>query len=899
MNPASKMSLSIKLLKDDPLLFAFANMRRRGYSLIIKMTFTLLLMLTSISLFAQTYSEPFWNQQLTRDARIRDLLSRLTVDEKITLLYETSPGIPRLGVPKYFMGNESLHGVVRPGKFTVFPQAIGLAATWNTDLMYRITTAISDEARGRWNELAQGKLQKEHYSDLLVFWSPDINLARDPRWGRTQETYGEDPFLSARLAVSFVKGLQGNDPKYLKVVATPKHYTANNEEHNRFECNAKFSEKSLREYYLVPFEYAVKEGKAQSIMSAYNSINGIPCTASKKLLTDILRNEWGFNGFVVSDCGAPGFLVTDHKYLKSFNESAIACMNAGLDLECSGFCGPDCFVYKNSLKPGFDKGLIKQSQIDTAAYRVLRARFKMGVFDRDLSTNPYNSIPPSVVGCKKHQELACEAARQSIVLLKNRNNLLPLDPSKVKSVALFGPNAANCVFGGYSADFSANEPVSVLQALKNKFGDKVQINYVPWDDKNDIELPLISKEYFHPENSSSKGLLAEYFSNKELKGTPKTRIDECVNFNPKQQAPDPLTPFGEKSMRWTGILTPKVSGKYTLAVNSDDGVRLYLDDKLLIDKWLVRYNTRDTINIDLTGGRAYKFKLEYYDNTGEAIAQLRWKIPGTRLDDFYKEEKEIAAKSDYVIAVLGLNTSIENEGQDKKDLNLPKSQEEMIRMLYKANPNTIVVLESGSPMAVTWINDHIPAVLNAWYAGEQGGNAITDVLFGIYNPAGRLPITYYRSTDDLLPFDDYEIMKGRTYMYSTKTPLYPFGFGLSYSSFEYSGLKLSKPLITNPGSLTVSVNVKNTGNYDGDEVVQLYIKNNASKPGLPIRALRGFKRVTLKKGESKVIQIPLKSEDLRYFDEVKNCFVVDAGTYEVQIGASSEDIRLKTLLTVK
>ena len=872
------------------------NYRR---AIILQVVFSLLLTLYGVDGFAQTYSEPFWNQQLTRDTRIRDLLSRLTIEEKISLLHETSPGVPRLGVPKYFMGNESLHGVVRPGKFTVFPQAIGLAATWNTDLMFKITTAISDEARGRWNDLAQGKLQKEHYSDLLVFWSPDINLARDPRWGRTQETYGEDPFLSARLAVAFVKGLQGNDPKYLKVVATPKHYVANNEEHNRFECNAKFSEKSLREYYLVPFEYAVKEGKAQSIMSAYNAINGIPCTASKKLLTDILRKEWGFNGFVVSDCGAPGFLVTDHKYLKSFDQSAVACLNAGLDLECSGFCGPDCFVYKNSLKPNFDKGLVTQSQIDTAAYRVLRARFKMGVFDRDLSTNPYNKIPGSVVGCKKHLELTREAARQSIVLLKNKNSMLPLDQSKIKSIALFGPNSANCVFGGYSADLSANEPVSVLQALKNKLGDQVKINYVAWDDKNDIELPIISKEYLHPENSNVKGLKAEYFNNKDLKGTPKIRIDESVNFNPKQQAPDPLTPFGEKSMRWTGVLTPKVSGKYTLAVNSDDGVRLYLDDKLLIDKWLVRYDTWDTINIDLNGGQSYKIKLEYFDNTGEAIAQLRWKIPGTKLEDFYQEEKTIAANSDYVIAVLGLNTSIENEGQDKKDLNLPKSQEEMIRMLYKANPNTIVVLESGSPMAVTWINDNVPAVLNAWYAGEQGGNAITDVLLGNYNPAGRLPITYYKSTDDLLPFDDYEIMKGRTYMYSTKTPLYPFGYGLSYSSFEYSGLKLSKPLITNSGSLTVSVNVKNTGKYDGDEVVQLYIRNIASKQGQPIRALRGFKRVNLKKGESKTVQIPLKSEDLRYFDEAKNSFVVDAGTYEIQIGASSEDIRLKTQLNVK
>ncbi len=867
-----------------------------------QIVFLLLLILFNINTFAQTYNEPFWNQQLPLNTRIKDLLSRITVEEKISLLYETFPGISRLGVPKYFMGNEALHGVVRPGKFTVFPQAIGLAATWNTDLMYQITTAISDEARGRWNELNQGSLQKENYSDLLVFWSPDINLARDPRWGRTQETYGEDPFLSARLAVAFVKGLQGNDPKYLKVVATPKHFTANNEEHNRFECDAKFSEKSLREYYLVPFEYAVKEGKAHSIMSAYNAINGIPCTASKKLLTDILRNEWGFNGFVVSDCGAPGLLVTEHKYVDSIEFSAVACMNAGLDLECTGWCGNDCFIYKNNLKKVLDKGWINRSQIDSAAYRVLRARFKMGVFDRDLSTNPYNEIPPSVVGCKKHQQLALEAARQSIVLLKNNKNILPLDQSKIKSVAVFGPNAANCVFGGYSAKESANEPVSVLEGLKIKLGESVRINYQPWSgiEKEDIEYPIIPTEYFHPENNGINGLSAEYFANKDLKGTPITRFDKCIDFNPEQQAPDPIIASGEKSIRWTGIFTPKISGEYMIAVNSDDGVRLFIDDKLLINKWIIRHNTRDRIFLDLKAGKEYKIKLEYYDNGGASVAQLRWKVPAVAEPDIYKKEKEIASKSDYVIAVLGLNTIIENEGQDKKDLDLPRNQEQFIQEIYKANPKTIVVLESGSPLAIKWINDNIPAVVNAWYAGEQGGKAVADVLFGDYNPAGRLPITYYKSTSDLLPFDDYEIMKGRTYMYSDKTPLYPFGYGLSYTKFEYSGLKLSKPALNYASdTVSVSVNVKNTGTYDGDEVIQLYVRDKTSQLPQPIKALKGFLRVSLKKGETRTFQIPLKSEDLRYFDEKKNRFVVDTGTYEIQIGASCEDIREKTELNIK
>jgi len=849
--------------------------------------------------FSQTYTEPFWNQQLETDARIIDLLSRLTVDEKISLLLETSPGVPRLGVPKYYMGNESLHGVVRPGKFTVFPQAIGLAATWNPALLYAITTAISDEARGKWNGYQQGKLQTEPNSDLLVFWSPDINLARDPRWGRTQETFGEDPFLSARLAVAYVKGLQGNDPKYLKVVATPKHYTANNEEHNRFECNAVFSEKSLREYYLVPFEYAVKEGKAESIMSAYNAINGVPCTISKKLLTDILRTEWGFNGFVVSDCGAPGFLVTNHKYFQTLDSSAVACMNAGLDLECGGYCNDNCFVYKNYLKQVYDKGLVTQSQIDTAAYRVLRARFKMGVFDRDLSTNPYNQISPSVVGCEKHKQLALEAARQSIVLLKNERNILPINTSKIKSVAVFGPNSANCVFGGYSAKESANKPVSVLQGLKTKLGANITINYEPWIELEDAEYAIITKDYLRTEDGKNKGLTAEYFANSELQGTPKTRIDDCINFNPTQQAPDPIMSVGAKSMRWTGILTPKISGKYKIAINTDDGVRLYIDNKLMVDSWINRANTRDVIEINLEADKAYKIKVEYFDNGGGAIAQLRWKTPNVEATSLYAKEKALAAKSDFVVVVLGLNTQIEDEGTDKKDLNLPPNQEMFIKEMFKANPNTVVVLESGSPLAINWISENIPAIVNAWYAGEQGGNAIADVLFGDYNPAGRLPLTYNKSTDDLLPFDDYEIMKGRTYMYATKTPLYPFGYGLSYTQFEYAALKLDKPVITSNNQQIVSFTIKNTGNYDGDEVVQVYIKNKTSQQLQPIKALRGFERISLKKGESKAVQIILKPEDFRYFDETKNCFIVESGTYEIQVGASSEDIRLRAEFEIK
>ncbi|MDD4192671.1 MAG: glycoside hydrolase family 3 C-terminal domain-containing protein, partial [Mangrovibacterium sp.] len=710
---------------------------------------------------------------------------------------------------------------------------------------------------------------------------------------RTQETYGEDPFLASRLGVAFVKGLQGNDPDYLKVVATPKHYTANNEEHNRFECNALFSERSLREYYLVPFEYAVKEGKAVSIMSAYNAINGMPCTISKKLLTDILRNEWGFNGYAVSDCGGPSLIVDRHHYFQTYDSAAVACIQAGLDLECG------TFVYRDYLKVALDKGWIKESQIDTAVSRVLKARFRMGAFDRDLSANPYNRISPSVVGCEKHQQLALEAARQSLVLLKNKDRILPLDRSKLKKIAVFGPNAANCVFGDYSAKESANEPVSVIQGLESKLAGKAEIIHYPWTNKYDQEFVIIPKEYLRTEDGGKTGLSAEYYRNIDLQGEPLRRVDEGVNFNPAQQAPDPDVPSGKRSIRWKGLIVPKVTGKYTLVINSDDGVRLFLDDKVLVDEWKSRSNTTDYVEIGLEAGKSYRLRLDYFDEGGNAIAQLRWKTPDTQMKDVFKAEKEIAANADIVIAVLGLNTSIEAEGTDKKQIELPEDQQRFMEEIHAANPRTIVVLETGSPLAIPWIEEHIPAVLCAWYAGEQGGNAIADVLFGDYNPAGRLPLTFYKSTGDLLPFDDYEIMKGRTYMYAAKKPLYPFGFGLSYTRFEYSGLKESEAVMGVNDQAEVSVSVKNTGNYDGDEVVQAYVKNLTSTVPQPIRALKGFERISLKKGEAKLVTIPLKSEAFRYFDEAEDRFVVEPGTYEIQIGTSSEDIRLRTRIEVK
>lgn len=454
--------------------------------------------------------DTYENPEATIENRVNDLLSQMTIAEKILMLSETAPAIDRLGIKKYYHGNEALHGVVRPGKFTVFPQSIGLAATWNPELIYEASGAISDEARARWNELGQGEKQTVKFSDLLVFWSPTVNMARDPRWGRTPETYGEDPYLTSRIGVSFVKGLQGDDPRYLKVVSTPKHFAGNNEEHNRFECKAVISERALRSYYLPAFKALITEGKAESIMTAYNAINGIPCTANKWLLSDILRKEWGFNGYIVSDCGAPGFLYTPHNYATTREDAAAMAMKAGLDLECSGSCN-ECFIFHDYLPKAYEMGKVMESEINTSVFRVLRARFKLGLFD-DPSLNPYTSISPEVIGSRGHQHLALETARQSIVLLKNSNNILPLNLRKIKSIAVFGINAATCEFGDYSG-IPLNDPVSPLQGIINKVGKNIKINTLPWKGKM-AQHEIIPSAFYEYETDGirKKGLKSGHFS---------------------------------------------------------------------------------------------------------------------------------------------------------------------------------------------------------------------------------------------------------------------------------------------------------------------------------------------------------------------------------------------------
>ena len=827
-----------------------------------------------------TYAQELYkNENAPVHERVADLLSRLTVEEKISLLRATSPGIPRLGIDKYYHGNEALHGVVRPGRFTVFPQAIGLAATWNPVLQQKVATVISDEARARWNELDQGRNQKEQFSDVLTFWSPTVNMARDPRWGRTPETYGEDPFLSGVMGTAFVKGLQGEDPRYLKIVSTPKHFVANNEEHNRFICNPQISEKQLREYYFPAFEMCVKKGKAASIMTAYNALNDVPCTLNAWLLQKVLRQDWGFRGYVVSDCGGPSLLVNAHKYVKTKETAATLSIKAGLDLEC----GDD--VYDEYLLNAYKQYMVSDADIDSAACHVLAARMKLGMFD-SKERNPYARISPSVIGSKDHQQVALDAARECIVLLKNQKNMLPLNVDKLKSIAVVGINAGTCEFGDYSGA-PVIEPVSVLQGIKNRVGEKVKVVYAPWKSAAD-GLELIQGENF-PE-----GLTAEYFNNTRLEGIPKVRKEGWINFEPANQAPDPFLPKSPLSIRWTGKLKPTISGRYTFSFTSDDGCRLRINDQLLIDAWNGHSVAIDSVSIELEAGKEYQLQAEYY-NRDYAIAKLQWKVPqagkATRLD-LYGEAGKAVSECETVVAVMGINKSIEREGQDRYDIQLPADQREFLQEIYKVNPNIIVVLVAGSSLAVNWMDEHIPAIVNAWYPGEQGGTAVADVLFGDYNPAGRLPLTYYKSLDELPPFDDYDITKGRTYKYFKGDVLYPFGYGLSYSSFKYSDLKVKD----STDKVTVSFRLKNTGRRKGDEVAQVYVRIPETGGIVPIKELKGFRRVPLEPGESRAIDIELDKEQLRYWDTTKEQFILPAGTFDVMVGASSKDIRLQTII---
>ena len=847
-------------------------------------------------------SQPF-------ERRAADLVSRMTLDEKIGQMQNEAHGIPRLGIPYYNWSAEGLHGIVNEGGYaTVFPQAIGMAATWDVDLIRAEADVISTEARAWYYRcLERGDTLGVHKG--LTFWSPNINIFRDPRWGRGQETYGEDPYLTSRIGVAFVRGLQGDDPRYFKTIATPKHYAVHSgPEPLRHTFSAVTGKRDLYDTYLPAFEACVKEGGAWSVMGAYSEYLDVPCCASPLLLQDILRGQWGFQGYVVSDCGAIIDMVDGHRYSKDAAEASAAAVKAGCDITCG--------TEYAALKEAVQRKLITEAEIDVSVTRLMTARMKLGMFDPPALV-PYAKISPSVLEAPEHRKLALDVARKSIVLLKNDGNLLPLDRTKLTWVAVIGPYCMrdDILYGNYNG--ISSKPVTFLQGIRNRLGDDVKIEFtkgvMPVDHAG--SLTTVPTRFVTPPDGRGHGLLGEYFDNPDVSGKPvfAQRDSNMVQYWDKN-SPGKGMPKDFFSVRWTGTITPPESGTYILGIITDDRGRMYFEDRLVVDNWIpCQKNVMKTYRATMEKGRQYAIRIEYADSTDYAGIRFQWKRDEfdeetTAPDRMQARAVEITRQADVAIVFAGISANLEGEemsvsvpgfkGGDRTSLDLPEEQVRLLKALKATGKPIVLVLTSGSALAVNWENDNIPAIIQAWYPGEEGGNAVADVLLGDYNPAGRLPITFYRSANDVPPFEDYN-MKGRTYRYFDGTPLFPFGYGLSYSTFEYEGLSLSKSVIGAGDSVEVAVNIRNTGRYDGDEVVQLYVRHLASAAPQPLKSLKGFARIPVRKGESRTVRIPLKAADLRYFDAAKDGFVVEPGRYEIQAGASSLDIRAKAVLEIR
>jgi beta-glucosidase len=688
------------------------------------------------------------------EERVKDLISRLTLEEKAMLLNHRGTTVERFGI-RSDQWNQCLHGVCWDRPTTMFPISLAMAATWDTKLVHAEATAISDEARAIYNLWhQQPDIQAQHKG--LIYRAPVINIGRNPYWGRNEEAYGEDPFLTGRLAVAYVTGLQGDDPRYLKLVSTLKHYAVNNVEKDRQSLSATVSERMLHEYWLPHFRDAIVEGRAQSVMASYNAINGVPSNINPLLLTEILKKQWGFQGFVVSDLGGVNTMVKGHMQGKMTYEDAVAkSLIAGCDFSDKEF--------ETYIPAAVRQGLLPQERLDDALHRVLRDRFRLGEFDPPQIV-PYSRISPNVICSAKHRALALQAARESIVLLTNRDSFLPLDKSKLRKIAVIGPHADLFTPGGYSG--RADNPVTPLQGIKNRAREGTEILY-------------------------AKG---------------------C-----------------EIAKRATSR-----SGKQ----------------------------------------------------------------PARDEDTMIREAAELAGRADVAMVYVGTANAIEAEGRDRTSLSLPGRQEELVKAVLAANPRTVVVLMNAGPLTIPWIKDHAPAILEAWWNGVDGGNAIADVLLGNYNPAGRLPHTVYASESQVPPQDEYDVTNGFTYMYLKGEPLFAFGHGLSYTTFRYGKLELSDQQIARDSKLTASVEVTNTGKREGDEVVQLYVHEVDPAVKRPIKELRGFDRISLKPGETKKVTFTLPAEKLAYYDATKHSFVVKPGIFDVMIGGASDDIHAKGQLRV-
>lgn len=859
-------------------------------------------------------TQPWHDTTASFETRAAALVAQMTLEEKAGQMQNAAPAIERLGIPAYDWWNEGLHGVARAGQATVFPQAIGLAATFNVPLVGQVATTISDEARAKHHQFVREGSHGRYQG--LTYWSPNINIFRDPRWGRGQETYGEDPYLTARMGVAFVHGLQGDDPVYRKLDATAKHLAVHSgPEADRHHFDARPSKRDLYDTYLPAFEALVKEGQVDAVMGAYNRVYGESASASRFLLRDVLRRDWGFKGYVVSDCWAIVDIWKHHKIVPTREAAAALAVKNGTELECGQEYA--------TLPAAVQQGLISEAEIDDAVTRLFTARMRLGMFDPAERVR-WARIPASVNQAPAHDALALKAAQESLVLLKN-DGVLPL-PRTLKRIAVVGPTADDtmALLGNYFGTPAA--PVTILQGIRDA-AKGIEVRYARGVDlvegrEDPSATPLIEAAYLRPSaDSPERGLRGEYFRTADLSGTPAlVRTDAQIGFRWDRGSPtDNLLARGEAapgqgipsdgfSIRWSGELLPPVSGRYRIEAAADDGYRLYVDGKPVLDRWDRSDRLHgDGVELDLQAGRAYALKLEYFDAERDAGVRLGWRMPGAKPP--FEEAVDAARDADVVVFVGGLTGDVEGEemkvnypgfaGGDRTDLRLPAPQRALLEALHGTGKPVVMVLTGGSALAVEWAETNVPAILMSWYPGQRGGTAVGQALFGEVNPGGRLPVTFYRADQAMPAFDDYT-MEGRTYRYFRGKPLYPFGHGLSYTRFDYGTLRLDGARIGNDGTLKVQVEVANTGRRAGDEVVQLYARRLQAQPGDARQELRGFQRVHLGPGERRTVAFELQAQQaLRQYDEARAAYAVPAGAYEVRVGSSSADIRATGRFTVE
>ena len=865
-------------------------------------------MLVATPIFAQSKSPAYLDSKLPAATRAHDLVSRMTLDEKASQLEDWATAIPRLGVPDYQTWSEALHGVANSGYATVFPQAIGMAATWDPTIVQQMGDVISTEGRAKYNQAQREGNHRIFYG--LTFWSPNINIFRDPRWGRGQETYGEDPYLTGRMGVAFIHGVQGDDLDHPKAVATSKHFAVHSgPESTRHTANVDVNVRDLEETYLPAFRSTVVDGHVKSVMCAYNAIDTTAACANTMLLKDHLRDAWGFKGFVVSDCAAIMDVTNGHHNAPDIMHAAAISIQAGTDLSCSiwapGF---------NTLGAAVRQGVVSEDLVTRSAERLYTARFELGLFDA-LGVNPYDKLPFSENASSQHAEISLKAAEESIVLLKN-NGALPL--TKMKRLAVIGPTAdlLTSLEGNYNGQ--ALGPVSPLDGIIRQFSEAT-IHYAQGATlATGFSVPV-------PRTVFAGGLKTEFFATSDWTGKPVAVGSEPgIQHDWRDVAPVPEIQTHDYSVRWTGKLKVPEAGKYTFIVEGGsnfpyspvENYRFTLDGKVLSEGLLTKGKLEmgnftittgasptappvmtgsvpAKIEVNLGDTKAHDFQLEYShagDRAGGGVT-LRWEAPARAQ---INEAVAAAKASDVVLAFVGLSPQLEGEempikiegfnGGDRTSIDLPASQRAMLEAVAATGKPVVVVSMSGSALALTWAKEHAAAILQAWYPGGRGGAAIAETLAGINNPAGRLPVTFYASTSDLPDFTDYSL-KNRTYRYYTGKPLWGFGYGLSYSTFRYGAVKIA-PSVAAGEPVTATVTVKNTSSRAGDEVVEAYLKT--PQAGGPTHSLVGFQRVHVNAGESREVSIVLSPRSLSSVDDEGKRSIL-AGTYHLSIGAAQPE----------